>query len=221
MITRLDRPRRDDASRARKRSSAAAAAAALAVAALALVGCTAGNDDLAEQYRSGSGQGYISGDGAYTVIAPEDRSAPVSFEAELDDGGSISTDDLAGRVYVVNFWYASCPPCRLEAPDLEALYQEFSTENDGAGVPFLGVNIRDQMPQSLAFAEQFDVSYPSIIDVTDGAVRLAFAGQVAPTAVPTTLVVDAEGRVAARISGLLTEPSTLRAMIRDTLAEAG
>lgn len=216
MTTRRDRPHR-----AHGRPPQAAAVASLAALALALVGCTAGSDDLAAQYRSGSGQGYISGDGAYTVIAPEDRSAPVSFEAELDDGSSISTDELAGQVYVVNFWYASCPPCRVEAADLEALYQEFTTENGGPGVPFIGVNIRDTAPQSLAFAEQFGISYPSIIDVADGAVRLAFAGQVSPTAVPTTLVVDAEGRVAARISGLLTEPSTLRAMIRDTIAEAG
>lgn len=195
--------------------------AALAVVAIALAGCSTGTDRLAEQYRGGSGQGYISGDGAYTVIAPEDRGAPISFEAELDSGESISTDDLAGGVYVVNFWYAGCPPCRVEAPDLEALYQEFSVENGGAGVPFLGVNIRDNAAQSLTFAEQFGVGYPSVVDVNDGAVRLAFAGNVSPTAVPTTLVVDVEGRVAARISGLLTEPSTLRAMIRDTLAEAG
>lgn len=193
-------------------------AAALAVAALALTGCS--SDPLADQYRSGSGQGYISGDGAYTVIAADDRSEPVSFEGELDSGGSISTDELAGQVYVVNFWYAGCPPCRVEAADLEALYQEFADEQGGAGVPFIGVNIRDKAPQSLAFAEEFGVTYPSILDVEDGSVRLAFAGQVAPTAVPTTLVVDAEGRVAARISGLVSEPSTLRAMITDALAEA-
>lgn len=193
-------------------------AAALAVAALALTGCS--SDPLADQYRSGSGQGYISGDGAYTVIAADDRSEPVTFEGALDSGGSISTDELAGQVYVVNFWYAGCPPCRVEAADLEALYQEFADEQGGAGVPFIGVNIRDKAPQSLAFAEEFGVTYPSILDVEDGSVRLAFAGQVAPTAVPTTLVVDAEGRVAARISGLVSEPSTLRAMITDALAEA-
>lgn len=194
-------------------------AALFAVAALALTGCT--SDPLADQYRSGSGQGYISGDGAYTVIAADERDEPVSWEAApLDVGGEISTDDLAGQVYVVNFWYAGCPPCRVEAADLEAIYQEFSTEQGGEGVPFIGVNIRDTAAQSLAFADEFGVTYPSILDVKGGAVRLAFAGQVAPTAVPTTLVVDAQGRVAARISGLVSEPSTLRAMIRDTLAES-
>nr|WP_246335719.1 TlpA disulfide reductase family protein [Microcella alkalica] len=184
-----------------------------------MTGCS--SDPLAEQYRSGTGQGYISGDGAYTVIAADERSAPIAFDAApLDVGGSISTDDLSGQVYVVNFWYAACPPCRVEAPDLEELFQQFSDEQGGAGVPFVGVNIRDEAAQSLAFAEEFGVTYPSITDAKSGLVRLAFAGQVAPTAVPTTLVVDAQGRVAARISGIVSEPSTLRAMITDALAEA-
>lgn len=196
----------------------APALAALAALALAVSGCAPTEGDrLAEDYRSGSGQGYISGDGAYTVVAPEDRQEPVSFEGVLDTGESFDTDDLAGQPYVVNFWYASCPPCRLEAPDLQELNEEFADQ----GVPFIGINIRDQAAQSLAFAEQYGVTYPSVIDIDSGAARLAFAGQVAPNAVPTTLVVDAQGRVAARISGLLTEPSTLRAMITDTLAESG
>jgi hypothetical protein len=64
------------------------------------------------------------------------------------------------------------------------------------------------------------VSYPSIIDTNDGTVRLAFAGQVAPNAVPTTVVIDQQGRVAARISGLLTDPEVLAQLIRDVQAES-
>jgi thiol-disulfide isomerase/thioredoxin len=185
------------------------------VGAAVLSGCTA-NDDLAEQYRSGNGQGYISGDGAYTVVAEADRGEPIEFTGVIENGDTVSSDDYRGEVLVVNFWYAGCPPCRLEAPDLEALAQQFAAD----GVRFLGVNISDQAPTALSFAEEFGVTYPSILDVNDGAVRLAFAGQVAPTAVPTTLVLDQQGRVAARISGLVSEPSVLRSMISDTLAEA-
>jgi thiol-disulfide isomerase/thioredoxin len=116
---------------------------------------------------------------------------------------------------VVNFWYAGCPPCRLEAPDLEALHQEFRDE----GVVFIGVNILDQAPTALAFADEFGVTYPSIMDTNDGSVRLAFAGQVAPNAVPTTVVLDQQNRVAARISGLLTDPDVLAELIRDVQAE--
>lgn len=197
----------------RPRRAARAAALAL-VAAVALAGCTA-TDPLAEQYREGTGQGYISGDGAYTLFAPEERAAPIEFEGEIETGETVSSDDYRGDVLVVNFWYAGCPPCRLEAPDLEALAQQFADE----GVSFLGVNIYDQAPTALSFAKEFGVTYPSILDVNDGQVRLAFAGQVAPTAVPTTLVLDREGRVAARIAGLVSEPSVLRSMIADTLAE--
>lgn len=197
----------------RPRRAARAATLAL-VAAVALAGCTA-TDPLAEQYREGTGQGYISGDGAYTLFAPEERAAPIEFEGEIETGETVSSDDYRGYVLVVNFWYAGCPPCRLEAPDLEALAQQFADE----GVSFLGVNIYDQAPTALSFAKEFGVTYPSILDVNDGQVRLAFAGQVAPTAVPTTLVLDREGRVAARIAGLVSEPSVLRSMIADTLAE--
>jgi thiol-disulfide isomerase/thioredoxin len=184
------------------------------VSALALSGC-ATDDSLAEQFREGTGQGFISGDGAYTVIAEADRGEPIEFTGVVENGDTVSTDAYRGEVLVVNFWYAGCPPCRLEAPDLEKLSQQFLPD----GVSFLGVNIYDQAATALSFAEEFGVTYPSVLDVNDGSVRLAFAGQVAPNAVPTTLVLDREGRVAARVSGLLTEPSVLRSMITDTLAE--
>jgi len=78
------------------------AAGTLALA-LILTACTSGADALAEQYRSGSGQNYISGDGAITVIAPESRSEPVIFGGELDSGGTFASADYAGSVLVVNF----------------------------------------------------------------------------------------------------------------------
>jgi len=187
----------------------------LLVVGLVLSGCAAESDALAEQYRAGTGQNYISGDGALTVVAPESRNEGIAFQGLLDVGGTFSSDDYAGQIMVVNFWYAGCPPCRLEAPDLEALHQEFLEE----GVVFIGVNILDQAPTALAFADEFGVTYPSIMDTNDGSVRLAFSGQVAPNAVPTTVVLDQQGRVAARISGLLTEPDVLAALIRDVQAE--
>jgi thiol-disulfide isomerase/thioredoxin len=195
-------------------STTRAAIVLAVVSALALSGCTSG-DSLAEQFREGTGQGFISGDGAYTVIAEADRGEPIEFTGVVENGDTVSTDNYRGDVLVVNFWFAGCPPCRLEAPDLEELSQQFIPD----GVSFLGVNIYDQAATALSFADEFGVTYPSILDVNDGSVRLAFAGQVAPNAVPTTLVLDREGRVAARISGLLTEPSVLRSMITDTLAE--
>ena len=184
---------------------------AAALVAIALAGCST-NEPLADQYESGDGQGYISGDGAITEIAVADRDEPVEFSGPATTGDTISSDDYAGTPYVVNFWYAGCPPCRTEAPDLADLSAEYST------VPFLGVNIYDGVDNAALFERTFGIDYPSIIDVNSASVQLAFAGSVAPNAVPTTLVVDAEGRVAARISGLL-DPSILSTLIDTVLAE--
>lgn len=200
----------------RRAARAALAITAALTSAAVLAGCSV-SDPLADQYREGTGQGFISGDGAYTVIAEADRGAPITFEGEIENGSTVASADYADTVLVVNFWYAGCPPCRLEASDLEALSQRFAPD----GVNFLGVNIYDQAPTALSFADEFGVTYPSVLDVGSGSVRLAFAGQVAPNAVPTTIVLDRQGRVAARISGLISEPSVLRSMITDVLAESG
>jgi len=189
-----------------------AAAAALLVV-IALAGCA--SDPLAEQYASGSTKNYISGDGSLTTIVPAEREDPVVFEGVTADGDKVSSDDYAGEVLVLNFWYAACPPCRVEAPDLEKLH--LSLEGDGAS--FLGVNVRDQAGTALTFETETGVTYPSVIDANDGNMLFAFAGTVAPNAVPTTLVIDKQGRVAARILGQVTSPSALDTIIRDTIAE--
>jgi len=187
----------------------------MVLASLVTVSCTSTSDALAEQYRDGSGANYISGDGAITVLAPESRTDSVQFEGNLDTGEFFSSSDYAGSVIVVNFWYAGCPPCRVEAADLESLHQQFLSD----GVAFVGVNIFDQAPTALTFANEFGVSYGSIMDVETGSVRLAFAGQVAPNAVPTTLVLDKQGRVSARISGVITDVDLLANIIEGVLEE--
>lgn len=187
----------------------------MVLASLATVSCASTSDALAEQYRDGSGANYISGDGAITVLAPESRSDSVQFEGDLDTGEFFSSSVYAGSVIVVNFWYAGCPPCRVEAADLESLHQQFLLD----GVAFVGVNIFDQAPTALTFANEFGVSYGSIMDVETGSVRLAFAGQVAPNAVPTTLVLDKQGRVSARISGVITDVDLLANIIEGVLEE--
>jgi peroxiredoxin len=189
-----------------------AGAIALALVA-ALAGCSA--DPLAEQYANGTTQNYISGNGTVTTIPVADRGEPVAFEGETSDGDTVSSDDYRGEVLVINFWYAGCPPCRVEMPDLQSLNEQF----DGEGAAFLGVNVRDQAATSKSKEQQVGLTYPSVVDANDGNMLLAFAGTVAPNAVPTTLVIDQEGRVAARILGALDGPSTLRTIIKDTIAE--
>ncbi|NOJ60917.1 TlpA disulfide reductase family protein [Arthrobacter sp. 260] len=179
---------------------------------LAMTGCAV-EDPLSEQARAGDSKNYIAGDGSVSEFAPDSRGEPVGLVAELYDGTAVDVADWKGQVTVLNIWYAACAPCRVEAPDLQALYEE----HNGAGVQFLGVNIRDEKATAEAFERTFDITYPSVND-EDGGTLLALTEYVPPQAVPSTLVLDKQGRVAGRIIGLA-EKSTLDALITDVLAE--
>jgi peroxiredoxin len=179
-------------------------------AALLLAGCSA-NDGLTGHVQDS----YTSADGAVTTIAAKDRTDPITFAGTSDTGDAISSKDFAGQVVVVNFWYASCAPCRTEAPLLEKSYQQLQADK----VVFLGVNTFDQPDTSRSFAAAHGITYPSIIDVDSGTTRLAFAGRMAPTATPTTIVLDKQGRIAARVLGELDSASILKQLVKDLLAE--
>lgn len=203
------------AAAAKTRKSVYGCAAAAVFAALIGVSGCASSDPLAE-VANNSDTGFIEGDGATTSIAVSERTEPVEFEGVTDTGEHLSDKDFRGSVTVVNFWYAGCAPCRAEAADLVSAAAEFEPQ----GVKFLGINTRDQAAQAIQFAEQYDIKYPSILDVAENrAVQAAFAGQIPLNAVPTTLVLDAEGRVAHRIVGQIASESHLTTLIKETLAE--
>jgi thiol-disulfide isomerase/thioredoxin len=189
-------------------------AAVAASAALVLSGCTS-SDGLASQYRAGTGQNYIAGDGTVSEFAADSRGAVVEFSGKLADGTPVSSKDYAGDVLIVNFWYAGCPPCRVEAPFLQSLYQKYK----GDGVDFLGVNLYDTESTAASFEKDKGVTYPSVLDRDTGSMLLAFSKTVPPKATPTTLVIDKKGRVAARILGALPDSSTLNSLISDAVAE--
>jgi peroxiredoxin len=200
----------------RRRSTLGTALSATAImGALLLSGCTA-NDSLAQQYRAGSGQNYIAGDGTVSEFAAGNRGDAVTFDGKLADGSPVSSKDYTGDVLVVNFWYAGCPPCRVEAADLEALYQKYKAD----GVGFLGVNLYDSASTAASFEKEKGVTYPSVLDRDTGSVLLAFSKTVPPKATPTTLVIDKKGRVAARILGAIPDRSILDTLISDAVAES-
>lgn len=178
--------------------------AAWLLAVVLLAGCTgttAGWDD------DGAQTGYVSGDSTVRIF--EDRPGPVHITGTDYDGEPV---DTAGwGVSVVNTWYAACPPCRAEAPDLVAVANEYDVE-------FLGINSTDAPGNAEAFERTFDVPYPSVDD-RDGGATAALQGVVALNAVPTTLVLDADGHVYARVLGRI-EASTLRGLLDDVLAES-
>lgn len=197
-------------SRLLRRTTAAVVAAGVA---LALAACS--NDPLAEQYRAGENTGFIANEFAVQEVPVDQRGEPVEFAATTENGDPVSSEDFAGDVLVVNFWYAACGPCRAEAGDLQAAYSAFAGED----VSFLGINTIDSPEAATAFAEKYGITYPSAIASQTPEIKLAFADKTPIQATPTTLVLDAEGRVAARIIGQLPGSSILETLVRDTLAE--
>ena len=102
---------------------------------------------------------------------------------------------------------------RTEAPALQGSFEE----NEADGVKFLGVNVRDEAPAAEAFKRTFELTFPSVIDADGGAVA-ALSNVLPPQATPSTVVLDREGRAAARVVGEVDE-STLNGLIDDVLAE--
>ena len=189
---------------------------AATVLALALAGCTSGGTGVSGDY-NGSGDGdYTSGDGTTQFYAPDSRTDAIDFSGTTEDGATISSADLAGKIVLVNFWYAGCGPCRTEADDLNKLYDEYSSK----GVEFVGVNIRDDAATAKTFEKDHSVEYASILDVGDAAVTLAFAKPAPPSTTPTTFLLDTQGRVAARFTSAI-DPrvAVVSAMLDDLLAE--
>ena len=177
--------------------------------------CASGtNDNLAQQYRSGGNKNYIAGDGSVTEFGKDNLGKPVVWSGTTELGATIGSAQLSGVTVVLNFWYSGCAPCRAEAPDLVAIEKEFQSKK----VQVVGVNVRDTAPTTIAFERNFGLNYPSVIDNNTGAVLLAFTGVVTPQAVPTTLVIDRNGRVTSRILGRF-EKGTLRSLIETAVNE--
>lgn len=187
-------------------------AAMLGAAVLPLAACVGEEDPLAKQAREGNNKNYIAGDGSVQEYGPESRTEPVEIEAVAYDGQKIDSADWIGQVTVLNFWYAACAPCRIEAPHLVELSKEFDGKAE-----FLGINVRDEKEAAEAFERTFGIKYPSVQD-TQGTIQLAMTKYVPLKAVPTTLVIDKQGRVSARILGVA-EKATLKALITTALAE--
>ena len=181
--------------------------AILALAGLLLTACAT-----AEADGGGSDTGFVAGDGSITAIAPSERVEAPSIEGDLLSGGSWTLSEERGRVVVLNVWASWCAPCRAEAPVLQALWEEFGD----AGVSFIGLNTRDSTATALSFEKAYGITYPSVVD-SDGRIQLRFSGIAPPQAIPTTLVIDRDGKVAGRILGRASE-STLRGLIEPLLA---
>ncbi|MGW5636627.1 TlpA family protein disulfide reductase [Streptomyces sp. NPDC003832] len=179
-------------------------------AGLLLSACTSGGTS-----GGGGDTGFVTGaDGIATVKKAERDTAPDLSGATVD-GKQLDVSSYDGQVVVLNVWGSWCAPCRAEAPNFEKVYQDLKDD----GVRFVGINTRDTSTRNaLAFEEEQGVTYPSLYDPT-GKLMLRFEkGTLNPQAIPSTLVLDRDGKIAARSLAALSEEK-LRKMIDPVLAE--
>lgn len=154
-------------------------------------------------------KGYISGSGVITRLDPAERKTPAEVTGETLEGEQWSLADQQGEVVVLNVWGSWCPPCRAEAPALVEAAERLPD------VQFMGVNVREKsIEDAQGFERTYDVPYPSLYDPA-GRTLLAFRGTLPPNAIPSTVIVDADGKVAALILGEVPSAGTLVALIQD------
>ena len=155
--------------------------------------------------------------GAADVVqqyAAADRAQVGAFSVRMLDGSSLEQEDLVGRVSVVNVWGSWCGPCRTEAPDLARVARQL-----GDRAQFLGINVRDNPAAAQAFERSFGIPYPSVHPDDAGTAILSFGGALTAAAIPSTVVLDEQARVAARVVGPV-DAATLRGLVLDVAAES-
>jgi peroxiredoxin len=187
-----------------------------AAVALAVAGCEGG--PIGQDTAQSNGQSFVSGSGSNFYKVGSRAMAP-DISGKTLAGQRLRLSSYRGSVVVINFWASWCAPCRAEAPDLAVLATRFRSR----GVRFLGIDIQDDPTSADAFLHTFQITYPSLNDPGDE-IALAFRGTVPPAAIPTTLVIDRSGHIAARVVGsvsynglkeLITQVSAERSVTTD------
>ncbi len=177
----------------------AALVATVAASSLLLAGCSGleGTGDLQ----------YVGGMGNVVEIPEADRGEPVELSGESIQGEPLDLADSRGEVTVVNVWWSGCAPCRSEMPMLVDAAEEMDD------VTFIGINTRDPgLGTAQAFEKEVGMTYPSFFD--DSATPLlAFPAPYQPQAMPSTVVLDEEGRVGALVSGEIPSALTLKQVV--------
>jgi thiol-disulfide isomerase/thioredoxin len=192
-----------------------AAVGALVAAAVAATAAACGAGATAQDTAVGNGSSFVAGSYSTTVYREGARPPTPDVRGTTLTGGTFKLSADRGSVVVMNFWGSWCTPCREEAPALGALARHFA----GSDVRFIGVDIRDNPASAEAFMRTFRIGYPSLNDPND-TIALDFNGTVPLAGIPTTLVIDRSGRIAARIVGQASY-NGLEALVDQLRAERG
>ncbi|MFJ6937258.1 TlpA family protein disulfide reductase [Streptomyces sp. NPDC101132] len=165
---------------------------------------------------SGSGgTNYVQGSGGIQTVARAERQPAPKLDGETVAGDRLDVSSLKGKVVVLNVWGSWCPPCRAEAPH----FAKVSKELKDKGVEFVGLNTRDSSKQpAVEFEKNFGITYPSLYDPIGKLILRFPKGTLNPQSIPSTIVLDKDGKIAAR-SLLAVNEEQLRKMIDPVLAE--
>ena len=158
----------------------------IALTALLLSGCSGGGSSTAEE-------SFVIGSGVQTFINKGSRVKAPELSGMTLTGVNYTREP--GKVAVVNVWASWCSPCRAEAPALLALSEKYPD------VQFIGILTRDNLVNAEAFVRKRNITYPTLID---DALLIGFKGSLPANAIPSTIVIDSQGYVAARVSGIVT-----------------
>ncbi len=162
---------------------------------------------------SDSESGFVSGDGTSIFLNKTDRKpAPELKDVEFLSS-EINLNSLKNKVGLINVWGSWCSPCRKEAAELEELY----LKNKANNVEFIGINIRDSKISANRFIENFSITYPNIFD-RDGKLLLGYKDSLPPNAIPSTILIDKNGLVAARQLGPI-DKSLIQGFISELVEE--
>jgi peroxiredoxin len=195
----------------RSRRSRARAIVVAAASLPLLAGCASGA--IGANIPASNGQSFVGSSYQSTYFPTGSRAEAPRVSGTTVTGQHLSLTAYRGKVIVLNFWGSWCEPCRAEAPALGTLARQMYSR----GVRFVGVDVRDEPDAARGFMQTFSISYPSLSDPNDE-IALLFHATVPPSAIPTTLVIDRTGRIAARIVGGANY-SGLKALIDDVAAE--
>lgn len=145
--------------------------------------------------------------GAAVGIGGSNQPAP-DFSVTTIDGDTLTLADFRGEVVLVNFWATWCPPCRLEMPGFQDVWEDYRDE----GFTVLGLSVdRGVRDDVVRWVRQREITYP--IAFAPGSVVREYGGA---NVLPTSLLIDREGRIVHRVEGYYAE-ATLRAAVRRLL----
>jgi thiol-disulfide isomerase/thioredoxin len=162
---------------------------------------------------SDSESGFVSGDGTSIFLNKTERKpAPELKDVEFLSS-EINLNSLKNKVVLINVWGSWCSPCRKEAAELEELY----LKNKANNVEFIGINIRDSKISANKFIENFSITYPNIFD-RDGKLLLGYKDSLPPNSIPSTILIDKNGLVAARQLGPI-DKSLIQGFISELVEE--